>query len=206
MAKVEMELPNGDELHEKFDPKPANQNLQKPTVEKKTVGSKLRDTFLSEETGDVGRYILFDVLIPSLKDAVADMITGAVNMIFYGDKDGRTAVRRDKDRSYVSYSSYYKREEDRNRRYSQQSYPSKSLTEDYYTDTRDEAEQIIEDLIDIIDSRGKVELSKFKIMMNAPTDYTDERYGWTNLSGAYARYIRHRDQYQICLPKPVLLN
>ena len=53
-------------------------------LKKKNEFQKLRDVFISEDIGNVKSYILKDVLVPRIRDAIADIIKNTTDMVFYG--------------------------------------------------------------------------------------------------------------------------
>lgn len=52
------------------------------TVKKKSLSQRASEALLSDEAPSIGSYILGDVLIPAIKDTLADMATSAINMAF----------------------------------------------------------------------------------------------------------------------------
>ena len=52
------------------------------TIKKKSALAKIRDMFISEDADKVGNYILLDVLVPSIKRAIVDIIKSSADMIF----------------------------------------------------------------------------------------------------------------------------
>lgn len=150
------------------------------TIKKKSLGSKFKDVFFSSDVDSVGDYILYDVFMPALKATISDMVNKGINMFLFGDGASRSP-RSDSRGNYVSYSQYY----DRNR---QSAAPSRQKMryafDDIEFDYRDDAEYVLNELKDILNEYGMVRVSDFYELVNAPTRYTDSRYGWTNLSNA----------------------
>ena len=63
-AKAAKKKPTKSEERQKIEKVVKN----RVTTQKKSLGQKFGETFLSDETGGVGSYIFNDVLIPALKD------------------------------------------------------------------------------------------------------------------------------------------
>ena len=55
------------------------------TTKKQGLGRKFADTFLADNAKDVKSYIFSDVIIPTLRDGLFDVISGGLSMILYGD-------------------------------------------------------------------------------------------------------------------------
>ena len=57
---------------------------------------------------------------------------------------------------------------------------------------------------DLIETYGLVSVADFYDLVGVTGDYTDNKYGWTDLRNA--NVIRVRDGYMIKLPRALLLN
>ena len=91
------------------DSKPAGQKKVisgTATRKKKSEMSKIAGSVIAEDAANVGNYIMQDVLIPSLKKAISDIVTNGIDMLLYGET-GVTKRRESGSSSRVSYRSYY---------------------------------------------------------------------------------------------------
>ena len=179
---------------------------EKKKVEKVVKGAvkvkkknAITNAFISDEASNVKSYIFADVLIPTIKKTVADIISDSVNMIFFGES-GRN--KRSTAGSKVSYRDYYDRRDD-NRNYSGTRRNTYSY-DDIIVNTRGEAENVIENLLDIIEEYGMVSVADLYDLVGITGQYTDHKYGWTNLRNA--DYVRVRDGYLLKLPKAIPLH
>ena len=117
-------------------------------------------------------------------------------MILYGEARGKD--RRRDSGSRVSYTKYYER--DRDREYDRnRSRRSVYDYDDIILDTRREAEDVLNRMDDLIDAYGMVSVADLYDLVGVSGNYTDNKYGWTNLRNAEVR--RTRDGYLIKLPK-----
>jgi hypothetical protein len=165
-------------------------------TKKKTEISKFKDVFIAEDAKNVKSYIVMDVLIPAAKKAVSDIVTNGIDMILYGEARGKD--RRRDSGSRVSYTKYYERDRDRDydrRRERRSVYDY----DDIILDTRREAEDVLNRMDDLIDAYGMVSVADLYDLVGVTGNYTDNKYGWTNLRNAEVR--RTRDGYLIKLPK-----
>lgn len=168
------------------------------------------DTFLNGTLKVVGGYILFEILIPAAKNTISDMINNGSDMILFGEPKSR---RRDRERgrgSYVSYTSYYDRDHDRDRYYDRDRRDrdrvlgrSRFDSDEILLPSREEAEEVIQSMFDIYDQYNAVTVKEFLELVGLPDEYTDGGYGWTNLRDVQARRVR--DGYIIDLPIPKAL-
>lgn len=124
----------------------------KVKTKKKSEISKLSDVFISDDASNVKSYILMDVLVPTIKKAIVDIGTDALNMIFLGG----TGRGKDSRRGNVNYVSYSRFSEPRDR-FSDSESRRPSTRFDYDNlifETRADAEAVIEQMIDIIERYG----------------------------------------------------
>jgi len=178
---------------------------EKRIVVKKVVSAKLaKKSMIGTTLRNVGSYILLEILIPAAKNTLSDMVNNASDMILFGEPKSR---RRDRERargSHVSYTSYYDRDRterlyDRDRRdrlYGR----SRFNPDDILISTREDAEEVIQNMYDLLDQYSMVSVSEFLEMVGLPDEYTDRNYGWTSLRDVEVRRVR--DGYIIDLPNP----
>lgn len=167
---------------------------------KKSEIQKLTDVFISEEVSNVKSYILMDVLVPAIKKAVSDIVTNGIDMILYGET-GHT--KKNSSASKVSYRSYYDKANDR-REYD----PSRTKTgysyDDIILDTRGEAEDVLSRMDELVATYGLVSVADLYDLVGITGNYTDNKYGWTDIRSASV--VRVRDGYMLKLPKALPLN
>lgn len=169
-------------------------------LKKKTGTNKLVDTFISEEASSVKNYILMDVLVPAIKDALADIVINGVNMVLFGDTKHSSTRRSASDR--VSYNRYYS---DRDSRSAASTRSRTSYDfDDVVLDTRGEAEEVLSSMDELMDTYKMVTVADLYDLVGTSCNYTDNKYGWTNIRNA--EIIRTRDGYKIKMPKAIPLD
>lgn len=170
--------------------------------QKRGFGKKIAETFLEDDTKSVGSYIFHDVLVPSAKDLIADMVKGAIEMLLFGEKRGRSSnVRRDGGKSYTSYGSYYKsseRDKERSRDISRTS-RSRHDFDDIVLETRGEAEEVLSHLVDMTIDYGMATVADLYDLVGITSNFTDNKYGWTDLRTASVSRVR--GGYLVNLPR-----
>lgn len=170
-------------------------------VKKKSSVHKFTDVFISEDVSNVKSYILMDVLVPAIKKAVSDIVTNGIDMILYGGNGANR--KRSTNGNYISYNNYSdRRREDRN--YT----PSTARTGYSYDEvlipSRGEAEEVLSRMDELIEAYERVSVADFYDLVGVTCDYTDNKYGWTNIRNA--EVVRVRDGYKIKLPKALPLH
>lgn len=187
--------------------------VARPRVKKKTFVQRLGNTFLGDDTGNVGQYILWDVLIPAAKSTIQDMVTGGIEMLLFGESSGRYGTKRGRDRgkTVVSYGSYFRdpgrfdRKDPRSREMVRVPGYHNRLNGIVF-ESRGEAEDTMDALLDLIEEYPQVSIADFYELagLQSLIEHTDHAWGWDNLSRL--RVIRTRDGHELEFPEPIALD
>lgn len=178
----------------------------KVKTKKKSEIHKWTDIFLAEDITNVKSYILEDVLFPAAKKAVSDIVSNGIDMLLYGETRSRDKGSKG---SRVSYNKYYEdrdrysgreRDRDAGRRRVRNGYDY----EDVILESRGEAEEVLDRMDDLLDNYGIVSVGDLYDLVGIQGNFTDNKYGWTNLRNAEVQRVR--DGYMIKLPKAIPLN
>ena len=164
-------------------------------TKKKSETKKLVSAFVAEDVTSVKDYIIMDVLLPAAKKAISDIVTNGIDMLLYGETRSKSKNRE----SRVSYTKYYN---DRDRDYERPGRARGRYGYDYddiILDTRKEAEEVLDRMDDLIDTYGMVSVADLYDLVGVSGNYTDNKYGWTNLRNADVQRVR--DGYLLKLPK-----
>ena len=182
-----------------------NDDIPEKKVEKVVSGSvkskkknglqKITNVFVPEDVDDVKSYIFEDIVVPAVKDIILDAVRAILGV--NGTSRGRSSTS-----SKISYRKYY---DDRDRR---DSAPTRTRIgydyDDIILETRGEAEDVLERMEELIDMYQLVSVADFYDLVGVSGNYTDNKYGWTNVRNASV--VRVRDGYMIKLPKALPLN
>lgn len=169
-------------------------------TKKKTLSRRFIDTFFNENAGDVKTYLVFDVLIPAIKDTLVDLITKGAEMLFFGEATRGSSKKKG---SYVSYGASYRQDKvDRLPPASRGS--ERKNIDDVIFETRGDAEKVLDTLCEALSVYGSVSIADFYDLADISSEWTDNNYGWMDLRGA--KVIRTRAGYMIDMPKPININ
>lgn len=169
-------------------------------TKKKSEIKKFADVFISEDAHNVKSYIILDVLIPAVKKAISDIVTNGIDMILYGE--GKNSSK-SSAASKISYRNYYDRANDRRDAGSTRTRTGYSY-DDIILSNRGEAEDVLSRMDELVATYGVASVADFYDLVGVTGNYTDNKYGWTNIQSA--RVERVRDGYVIKLPKALPLN
>ena len=172
----------------------------KVTKKKKGIGSKIGAVLFDDNNvGDVKEYVIFDVIVPAVKNAISNAITGGIDMLLFGERRSDSSRSRD-SRGYTSYSSRSTSRRDSSR----QGYRRPSLFEldDILLPTKLDANSVIDNMFNILDEYGVVSVADYYALVGEPSNYQMNAWGWENLTNVYTQRTRN-GEYKIVLPKPV---
>lgn len=159
---------------------------------KPTNAKKLAELLFPEDLTSIGDYILTDVIIPNITKAVEDIVCNSIHMLF-----GRpTNSEKKSTAARVSYRDCYG---DDRKRYSQPRATRSYSYDDIVFETRGDAEEVLYRMEELLDRFEVVSVADLFDMAGISCNYTDNKYGWTNLGGA--KVERVSDGYVIRLPR-----
>lgn len=172
------------------------EKIVKGTVKskKKNGIDRLKDNFISEDAANIKTYVVMDVLIPAVKKAICDIVKNGVDMILYGES-GRSNRR---PSEYVSYDRRYLDRGD-SRFYKADRARIGYSYNDIILETRGEAEDVLARMDELIELYGMVSVADLYDLVGITGNYTDNKYGWTNIRNAEPVHVR--DGYMLRLPK-----
>lgn len=184
--------------------------VEKKKVEKIVTGKvktqenglrKFTDIFISEDVKNVKSFVFMDVLVPAIKKAISDIVTDGIDMILYGGSGGGRH-RNSTPGSKISYQNYYDR--DRSDRHSSNYRNTRYSYDDIVLDNRMEAEGVVNQLHDLIDTYGVAAVADLYDLVGVTPETPDYKYGWMNVKNA--EIVRVRDGWKIKLPKALPLD
>ena len=167
-----------------------------PKTRKKSEIQKAAGLFISEDASTVKEHLIQDVVIPTAKDLIVNVITDAVNIIFWG-----STRRKSGSGSRIGYASRFDevrdpRDRDRDKRRDRTAIEY----DDIIFDNRGDAEAVLANMDACLEQYGVVTvLDLFDFAGVTTHNYMADRYGWKNLSTAEVRRIR--DGFIIDLPR-----
>ena len=161
---------------------------------KKTKIQKITSLFIPEDVNDVKTYVIEDVIVPAVKDIILDTVQSLLGI-----------DRRTNRRTSASKTPYQRCYDDNDRR---RSVPSRINLGYNYDDvilkTRGDAELVLNRLEKYIYDYGMVSVADLYEICDLPSNYTDNKYGWTSTRNASIQRVR--EGYLVKLPRAEALN
>lgn len=188
---------------EKIPDKKTEKVIQGNVIErKKPLASKFAEAFFDGDLKTASKYALDDVLFPALKRGLADTFQNLVEMMLFGTTSKGRSPRGGNER--VSYAAYYKSDARGDRRNDNADRHTRYDYRDIILSTRGEAEEVLDVLTGIIEEYGQATVSDLYDAVGITGDFTDAKYGWTNLNSARIRMTR--DGYLLDLPRAIPID
>lgn len=176
----------------------------KVIVRKKPWYRRAANNMIADDASSIGEYIMTDVIVPAVKNLIAEIVGQGTNRVLFGTTRprGRGGVLSgDRPSLRTRYDQMSDRGEPRrlsSRDRAQHNFADITLT------TRGEAIEVLEALIDRVDRFGAATVSDMYDFVGYTGSYADRRYGWTNLQDSDVRQVR--DGFTLELPRPELLR
>lgn len=176
---------------------------------KKPIGRRVKDFFFGEDPRSVGQMVLEDIIKPHLKDTVYDAGSALMEKRLYGEVRGRN--RSSKSGIFGESKVAYHRIASKSRSIESRPEPRMShrarATHDLgeiVLESRAEAIEAIDQLYTIVDQYEQASIADLLEMLGETPEFTDDKYGWTDLRGADVQKIR--EGYLLDLPRPIELD
>lgn len=198
------------------EPEPEDHGIKGPIISGGAVERKepLRKKFLSAYAGDsaqsVGNYLLMDVVIPSTKNLIADLVTQGINRILFGTSRPSGGGVSSVLGTRTSYGSFFNGGGTRGTQPQQQTGPTFSAQaranhqfNEIILNSRADGEFVLDALRELVDNYGSAKVVDLYKAVGITPDFTDQKFGWTNL--ARAQVLQIREGYLLDLPKPEVL-
>lgn len=172
-----------------------------PVPKEKSLGKKVVKTFLSEDISDVKSYVVWDVVMPGIKDFIWDVLSSTVDSLF-----GRTSSKKGSGSYYTeSWRRYNKVKSNPDIREDRIDHADKtdiSAWEDIDFDNRGQADYVLDMMKELIKKYDNVSVLEYCGLANREGKWTWDKYGWTNLDDALIKRT-WGGRYEIRLPRPI---
>lgn len=183
----------------------------KVVTQKRGLGKKIRDNLIEEDGNSVLDYILHDVLIHAAKTMICEAVGwgGIAEMLLFGDKKG-SRVRRENGRNVITnyngvvHKSSLTRDTRDTRREMSRTGRARHNFDEIVLETRGEAEEVLSHLVDLTLDYGMASVADLYDLVDIPSNFTDNNFGWTDLRNASVSRVR--GGYLINLPRVQALD
>lgn len=169
----------------------------------KSAGKKVSEAIVGEDPGSVKTYLIWDVLIPAVKDTLSDLVKKGIDALLFGDgKPANVSRNQGQSRYHYDNASY------RNYANVQSAPPRPAYNaraamrfDDILFRSRSDAEHVLDALVELTLQYGIATVADFCQLSGIDDNYTDQNFGWYELGRA--RVVQVRGGYILDLPRPV---
>lgn len=189
--------------------KPAVKAVAAGKVSKTNAIKKASSAIIAEDGGTVKNYILTQVIIPTLKKTLVDIVQNGISILVYGSAAGFNRPFNGngwnnqsngyfnnmyaRPNTYMSYGS--------GPRPAPQPPMNTTGLNDIIFETQGDAEAVLSLMNEILAEYGRVSIADYYSASGQPaSNYTDNNFGWTDLYDA--RVVRSYSGWQVRLPRP----
>ena len=166
---------------------------------KKSFGKKLASVFFETDLKSIREYITYELLVPTIKNTLSEIVNKSVNQMLYGNGDAgysNHSSRNTDTPPRVSYDRYSRPNTQRQRLPDRRSVYD---FDDIFFQTRDDAEEVLRAMKMHIERFKFVTVDDYYAMCHEVGDYNARYYGWVNLDSAYVSM--ERNGYTIRFPR-----
>lgn len=194
------------------EPKKVERVVEGEVVRRKTpIGRRLSQNLIGGDAQSVWGFMFGEVLIPAVRDMVYDAFTGGMERAIFGDNAPSRGRGRGHSRSghtpYNQMSSRGRNSRDEPRRELSRRARSNHSLDEIVIPTRVEAEEVLDRMDALLDKFDSATVADFYELCGISGNYTDNKYGWTDIGGASIHRNRGRDGgYVISMPRPEPLD
>ena len=192
-------------------PKRVEQVTSQPaTIRKRPLGRRMVDMIAGDDARSVGGYVVFEIVIPAVKDLLFEIITGGSQRALWGSANTRRAQVPQKSSirtsvpgapSYMDYSG-----QSSSARQGQRMSPSAQAQHNFdeiVVASRGEAEMILSRMCELVEVYGVASVADLYSMAGVTnSSYVDNRWGWKDLGSARVLRIP-QGGYVFNFPRPV---
>lgn len=198
--------PNSDKskLGEGEEKKVERVTSSEPIRRKKSLGKNFKKTFFGGDARGAFQYVMLNEVVPAIREMIASGGRAWIDKLVFGDSRPRGPQQRPAGPGgYISYNRYAMGGQQ------QEAPPGRSISrrarathdfDEIVLASRQEAEDVIERLFDVVSRYDSVTVSDLYDMVGLQSTHVDQKWGWVDLRGAGVSRIR--EGYLLDLPEP----
>lgn len=176
------------------------------TIKEKSFKQKVRDAFISDEVHDIKSYVVFDVIIPAIKETVRNLFVNSLDMALFG-KVRKTANTEQRGGStYIAYDRLYQSRGSNDVQPRQQKGGAplrvNELDRVVFKDKAD-AIDVLSYMMDNLEEYHVASIADFLSAADLPISPIHHKWGFYDLSTASVEELPDGSGFFIRLPRPV---
>jgi hypothetical protein len=206
--------PNSQKARRPDDPKRVERVTSAETVRRKRgLGRQFREAFIGGSARTAAEYMITDVIVPAVRDTIAEALQSGIEKLIYGDTRPRNRSTPPTGYANVGRVNYSGM--------SSSSVPPRATApappqlsrrsrtrhdfDELVIPSRQEANEVLDRMFDILSRYGSVPIADLYELCGLQSAHTDYKWGWKDLKGARASKLRNGG-YLLNLPEPEPLD
>lgn len=157
-------------------------------------------SIVAEDAQSIGDFLWSDILIPTIKNAIRDVVVGGTDRALYGNGRISRGSGLGLRGSVTSLRTRYDQMSEEPRRMMSREARATHDFGEIVLDSRPEAVEVIEELISLADRYGAVSVSDLYDLLGVSGSFADRKWGWRDLRSADVR--QSRGGFLLDLPRP----
>ena len=183
-----------------------NKVVASGVIKEKTFKQKVRDAFISDEIHDIKTYVVFDVIIPAVKETVRNLFVNSIDMALFGKVRSTTKTEQRGGSTYIAYDRLYQSRggNDVQPRQQKGGAPLRvtELDRVVFKDKAD-AIDVLSYMMDNIEEFHVASVADFVTAADLPVSPIHHKFGWYDLNGASVEELSDGSGYYIRLPRAI---
>lgn len=171
-----------------------------PIQRKKSLASKFKDTFFGGDGRTAIQYVVYSVLIPAAKDALAEAGSQGIEKLVFGESRRQRNAPPSGPLGHVSYHRYSRGPQELPRRQISQRGRAQHDFNEIVLTSREEADDVVDRMFDLVSRFGEVTVADLYELVGIRSTHTDHKWGWSDVRGTGT--VKVREGYLISLPDP----
>lgn len=170
---------------------------------KKPLGRRIAENFTGADAQSVGQYVLFEVVLPQIKDLIYDVGASALQRALFGERGGSKSYSSASRKGHVAYNTIASAAVSK---VSQNAKPAASASNEFgeiIVETRGEAQEVMDKIGNLIETYGMASVSDLKAAVGLTGSFTDESFGWMAMGGTDVRRVGGQQPgFLLIFPRP----
>ena len=184
---------------------------------KKSFCRRFVENFIADDVtkDDIRSFIVKDVIVPMIQDAIMDSINGALGMMFGIGIVRSGSSRKTSSGGKIRYGGYFNSGESKKTKSSvrESRREARSGFEIQMKDSKEAALRVMEELEELLDEYPDegVSVADYYDAFGVSTEHTDNKYGWYDLAGMHIERVprafqdedtgRYLDGFAVVMPR-----
>lgn len=179
------------------------------TAVNRSMKRRVLDAFISNERGNIKDHVIFDVVIPSIKNAISDVVSDGINMLLFGEKKKSSS----KNGTITPYGSFWASSISNEKKWNTDTETRKTSSLSRYSEacweTKEDAMIMLNCMSELIEATRCITVAQFYGLINDPDNFPIEsvhnKWGWKTLADVRTWKISE-GRWGLTLPRPQRLD